>query len=197
MTELDDLVLWVEKLDALLDSYQPGEIVPDKMLGEIFVERAAQRPMLEQVVQLATEGLQRYPYNAELLRRRAYARSLIVTPEGEYPELTLAEGDLRTLLALEPNHLYAGLELLEMMFVFSGMEDGEVAEVAGELGRRAEQVLIGYRALQIKALGYAGESERAEQVYSQWMKVFPDSESLRAAKADVDDLRSRGTIEKA
>jgi len=188
MSELEDFTNLLNEIDTLIQSYNPGELAPDRIVGEIFAERAKQRPTLEKAVQLATDGLEKYPYNTELLRRRAYARRHIVTPEGEYPELELAEKDLRTVLDFDPNNLYAGLDLLEAMFTFSGMEDKDVAEVAQEFAAKSERLLLYNRALQIRALGYAGEHSKAKEVYNEWIKLFPDSELLKSAKDDADSM---------
>jgi hypothetical protein len=40
-----------EEIESILDSYAPGELAPDKIIGEIFKERAKQRPILEKAVQ--------------------------------------------------------------------------------------------------------------------------------------------------
>src|SRR5262245_34222140 len=111
MSELEHFTNLLNEIDTLIQSYDPGELAPDRIIGEVFAERAKQRPILEKAVQLATDGLEKYPYNTELLRRRSCARSRIVTPECEYPELELAEKDLQTILEFDPNNLYAGLEL--------------------------------------------------------------------------------------
>jgi tetratricopeptide (TPR) repeat protein len=172
-----------------LESYQPGDLSPDRVLRDIFAERAKQRPLFEKVVQLATEGLEKYPFNAELLRRRALARSYIVTPQIEYPELELAEVDLRTILEFDPDNIHAGFDLLEAMYIFSGMENKDVAEVAEEFATRAESLLLNLRALQIKAYGYAGEHTKAKEVYQLWIKLFPESKLLKAAKEDADSMK--------
>jgi tetratricopeptide (TPR) repeat protein len=188
MSDLENFEILLNEIDVLLESYNPGELAPDRVVSEIFAERAKQRPIFEKVVQLTTSGLEKYPYNSELLRRRAYARCRIVTPDGEYPELELAEKDLRTILKLDPNNLRAGFELLEVMFTFSGMDDKEVAEVAGEFAERSERLLLKNLTLQIKALGYAGEYTKAEEVYRRWIKLFPDSDLLNSAKSDLDSV---------
>jgi hypothetical protein len=75
------------------------------------------------------------------------------------------------------------------MFTFSGMEDKDVAEVAQEFAAKSESLLLRNRALQIRALSYAGEHSKAEEVYNQWIKLFPDSELLKSAKDDVDSMK--------
>jgi len=189
MSELKDFIKLTEEIESILDSYDPGELAPDKIIGEIFKERAKQRPILEKAVQLATAGLERYPFNAVLLRMRAVARCRIVTPEGEFPELELAEQDLRTILEFDPDNLKTGFELLDMLFTFSGMENKDVAEVAQKFATMAEELLLHNLALQIRALGYGHEHSSAEEVYNQWIKLFPDSDVLKSAKADSDSMK--------
>ncbi|MGH9755085.1 MAG: hypothetical protein ACREA2_20090 [Blastocatellia bacterium] len=189
MSELKDLIKLIEEIESILDSYDPGELAPDKIIGEIFKERAKQRPIMEKAVQLATEGLEKYPFNAVLLRMRAFARCRIVTPEGEFPQLELAEQDLQTILDVDPDNLKTGFELLDMLFTFSGMKDKDVAEVAQKFASMAEELLLHNLALQIKALGYAREHNNAEEVYNQWIKRFPDSDVLKDAKADSDSMK--------
>lgn len=189
MSELHHLQSLMTEIDSLLDSYQPGVLEPDRILRDIVAERAAQRPALERVVQLATDGLAKFPFNAELLRRRALARSLIVTPEMSYPEIELAEQDLRTILEVDPNNVHAAVDLLSAMFTFSAMEDEEVAKLAEFCATKAESVLVQAVALQIKALGYAGEYAASKDLYDRWIHRFPESETLlQAGKEDVDSL---------
>lgn len=190
MSQLDRFVSLLAEIDSLLDSYHPGSIEPDRILGDIFAERSLQRPMLEKVVELATEGLEKFPFNAELLRRRAFARSRIVTPDMSYTELELAEQDLRSVLKVEPNNLHAAFDLLDVLFTFSGMEDDEVAELAGSCATKAESILLHIVALQIKALGHAGDHVASQTVYDLWNQRFPESEALQTAKADADSLKA-------
>jgi tetratricopeptide (TPR) repeat protein len=189
MSEAENFKALLDEIDALLDSYIPVVLEPDRILGDMFAERAKQRGIFDRAVQLATEGLEKYPFNIELLRRRSFARIQIVTANGEYPELELGEADLRTILEFDPNNLLAASDLIEMMFTFSGMEDSDVAEVAENFSLRAEKLLIANRALQIKALGYADKHEEADEVYNYWMKLFPDSELLTKAKEDADSMK--------
>lgn len=186
MPEFTKFTELLKQIDVTLDRYNPGKISPDKVLGEIIAERAKQRPTLEKAIQLASEGLTRYPFNAELLRRRAFARCRVVTPEGNYPELDAAEEDLRMILEYDPNNLYAALDLLEIMFTFSGMKDSDLAEVADKLAPRAEKLLLGFRSLQIKALSHAGKNVQVDEVYERWSKLFPESTILQSAKEDAE-----------
>jgi len=188
---MNDDSLWklLTTIDDVLESYDPGEPRPDSVARDIIAARARQRPLLEQAIRLATEGLADYPCHPELLRRRAWARCHVVTPDGVYPQLEEAERDLRLMLKLDPDNLPAGLDLLEAMFTHSGMADREVAEVAEELASRAERILLSLRALQIKALGYADEHEKAQQVYDRCIRIFPDAKRLQAAKEDADSMR--------
>ncbi|MHC4865611.1 MAG: hypothetical protein ACYTEX_16110 [Planctomycetota bacterium] len=189
MTEVKRLKVLLDKIDNVLRSYDPGEPRPDQIIGEIIKERASQRPTFEEAIQLATEGLRQYPYNSELLRRRAFARCLIITPEGEHPELEAAEEDLRMILELDANNLCGVFELLDAMFSHSAMEDDRVAEVAGELASRTQTLLLQVRALQIKALGYADKHDEADRVYKRWIELFPKSEYLKSAREQADQLR--------
>lgn len=182
----------LDKIDSILESYDPGELRPDRVIGEIIKERAGQRPIFDKAIQLATEGLKEYPYNPELLHRRAYARCLIVTPEGEHPELEAAEQDLRMILELDPNNLLAGYELLDAMFTYSAMEDEDVAKVSEEFASRAERILLELRALQIKALGYADKHDEADKLYKHWIQLFPKSEHLESAKEEADSMKNPG-----
>lgn len=138
---------------------------------------------------MATDGLKQYPYNSQLLRRRAYARCRIVTSEGEFTELQAAEEDLRMILAIDPTNLYAAFDLLEDMFKFSGMEDSEVAEATGTLAIKAENLLLKFIALQIKSLAYAKDFTKADQIYFHWISMFPDSEYLLSTKDDIESIR--------
>jgi hypothetical protein len=189
MDSIEDFKALLQQIDSVLDQYNPGELAPDQIVKEIFIERAKQRPLLEKAAQMTTEGLEKYPFNSELLRRRAYARCSIVTPEGIYPEIELAEKDLRLILSFDPDNLKAGLNLLEEMFTYSGMEDSEIAEIAEEFAVRSEKLLLRSRGLQIKAHGYAGDHTKAEEVYEDSIKLFPNSELLKSAKDDADSMK--------
>ena len=125
--------------------------------------------------------MEKYPYNTELLRRRSWARSQIITPDVDYPDLELAEQDLRTILAFDPNNLYAAFDLLESLFTHSAMEDSAVAEVAHEFATMSERLLLQNRALQIRALIDADERANAQEIYDNWINRFPDSDILKAA----------------
>lgn len=189
MASLEQLTDLLDKIDVLLESYDPGEMLPDKLVGDLFAERAQQRPVLEQAAQLATEGLVQYPFNSELLRRRAFALAHIVTPQGEFPELAAAEDDWRTILIVDPNNLRAAFEYAELMFSHSGMEDSQVAEVVGDFATKAETVLTALGGLQIKAWGHAGEYAKAEEIYQHWHARFPDSSLLEEAIKEVEFIK--------
>lgn len=188
MSDLASFTNLLEAVDSILEQYDPGEAAPDRPLINIVEKRASQQPLLQSAIELASDGLERYPFNAELLWRRALAKSLMMTSTGEAPELAGCEADLRTILAIDPNHLKAGLELLEAMFTSSSLEDDEVAQIAGTLAARAEELLIQARALQIRALGYADQPSQAEELFHKWSAVFPDAESLRRAKESAESL---------
>ncbi len=106
-----------------------------------------------------------------------------------YPEIELAEDDLRVVLAVEPNNLHAAFELLDAMFTFSGMDDKEVAELAEFCTRKAESILLQTISLQIKALGYASEHVDAQAVYDCWIHRFPECELLKSAKEEADSMK--------
>ena len=76
-----------------------------------------------------------------------------------------------------------------MAFSFSAMENKDVAEVAQQFAAMAEELLLRNLALQIRALGYAREHSNADEVYNQWIKLFPDSDVLKSAKADSDSMK--------
>lgn len=177
----------LRSIDELLDSYEPGVLDPDRMVGDVFAERASQRPTLENAIAIATEALERFPFHPELVRRRAIARTFVVTPDGEYPHLEAAEADFRLLLDLDPNNLVAAKDLLDALFTFSGLEDSEVAEIADTLASKAEGLFLELRALQVKALGYAHQHKQAEELYRAWSGRFPDAEVLQSA---IEDARS-------
>jgi tetratricopeptide (TPR) repeat protein len=182
----------LDKIDKVIESYDPGELRPDRIFGEMIKERTDQRPILEKAIQLATEGLKEYPYNPELLYRRAYARCLIVTPKGGHPKLEAADKDLRMILELDPNNLLAGYELLDAAFTYSAMEDEDVVKVSEEFASRAERLLLRLRALQIKALGYADKHNEADKLYKHWIQLFPSSEQLASAKEEADLMKNPG-----
>jgi hypothetical protein len=52
-----------------------------------------------------------------------------------------------------------------------------------------DNLLLNLRALQIKAYGYAGEHTKAKEVYQLWIKLFPESKLLKAAKEDADSMK--------
>ncbi len=182
LKEFKDLL---DKIDALLESYDPGELEGDKLVREIFVERASQRPIFEEAISLATEGLESFPFNPELLRRRSYAYSRVVTEEAEFPYLDEAEEDLRAILEFNPGDLTTLLDLLSDMFTYSAMEDEEIAKLAGSLAKDAERVLLCFRALQIEAFDNAEKHLEALAVLETWSKIFPKSRELKAAKANL------------
>lgn len=172
----------LDKIDLLLEQYESGELHPEKRLNEILLERSNQRPLLEKTIKMITEGLKKYPFNTELLRRRAFAKFRIVTPNGEFPFLAEAEEDLRIILKISPNDLYSGFDLINEMSTFSFMEDIEIAEMAEEFANLAKNLMISSLALQIKSLIYADKNNIANEVYNKWIKIFPDSDLLKEAK---------------
>ncbi len=188
MSSIKELKKLLKEIDTLLDSYKTVKLTDERVVKDIFNDRAEQRPILEKVINKCSDGLKKYPFNVEFLRRRAFASSLIVTNKGNYPKLNLAEKDLRDILEIEPNNLVAVLELLELLFVFSGMEDKEVAKKANALSKKAQNIFIGYLALEIKALAYSNSLTKAKKLFGTWIKIFPDSKYLKAAKKSIDSL---------
>jgi hypothetical protein len=189
MSDTDELCALLAEIDGLLDRYDPGETSPDRIVGEVIAERAAQAPLLLQAIELASQGLQKFPCHPELLRRRALARSCVVTLQWEYPELQLGADDLQAILASSPNDIRTAYDLLELQFTFSGMSDADLAEVSAGLVERAACLLLDVVALQIKALAYAGQLGEAEQIFGRWSQRFPDSERLRRAKEVADSMK--------
>ena len=172
--EFDSLI---EQLDDLLERYEPSDEEE---------ERIRQRPLLEEVIELATRGLERFPFNSELLRRRAYARCRVVDDEGEHVDLEHAEGDLHTILHFDPENLYASYDLLEDMFVFSVKDEEEVAEIAEEFASRAEKLLLDFVVLRARAVAYAGKMDEARALLEKWISLFPDSEALTALAGEME-----------
>jgi len=82
-----------------------------------------------------------------------------------------------------------GPELLELIFTFSGMEDNEVAEKAKVLSIKAQNIFIGFIALQIKALAYGNNISKAQKLYSKWIKIFPNSKDLKSSEESIDSLK--------
>jgi len=189
MSSIKELKKILKEIDFILDSYKTSKLTDERVIKDIFKERAEQRPILEKVITKCNAGLKKYPFNIEFLRRRAFASSLIVTSKGNYPKLNQAEKDLRNILEIEPNHLTAGLELLELIFTFSGMEDKDVAEKAAVLSKKAQNIFLGYLALQIKALAYADSITKAKNLYNMWIKIFPDSKDLKGANKSIESLK--------
>ncbi len=176
------------ELDGLLDQYDPGALEPDRVVREIMQERARQRPLFERAVEHATAGLERFPNNGELLRRRGFALCRIVTPDGVYPRLEEAKRDLRAILRFEPNNIRAGFDLLHMLFTFSGLDDAEVATIAEQLAAQAQDLMLSARTLQIRALLYARKKDEAERLAATWTRLFPDDRDLAAAIGEFSDL---------
>ena len=178
----------LSKIDKKLDSYDQGALEPDEMVQKVFEHRAQQSPVLYSAIADCNTALEKYLFNSELLRRRAFLRTLIVTPDGEYPELEQAKEDLDLLIDLDPNNLYAFLDLLEAMFTFSGIEDSDVANMAEELAESSKNLMLHFKALQIKALAYADRNSESDSVFNDIIRLYPDCTSLINAKADADSL---------
>ena len=86
-------------------------------------------PLLIEVAELATAGLERFPRNGELLRRRAYA--LCRLSPGDDECVGDSRDDLQEALQFEPTNLRLALDLMGELFAFDGVGDQEVADVAG------------------------------------------------------------------
>lgn len=185
---MQKLIKILDKIDKLFASYKPGEIHPDKLVKDIFKDRAKQQNIFKEVIQLANEGLKQFPYNTELIRRRALARTMLVTQKGEYPQLIKAEKDFRTILKLDPNNQIAALDLLELMYDFSVLEDEEIAKLSAHFAQGAENVLLNLRSLEIKALAYANKIKQARAKYDHWSKLFPNSKYLKEALKIINDF---------
>ena len=87
------------------------------------------------------------------------------------------------------DHVGAGTQLLNAMFVYSGMDDREVASVAGDLVVKTEQWLEELVSLQATAAAYADEYDAAEALYEKWHQRFPESQLLEKARRTLEDLR--------
>jgi tetratricopeptide (TPR) repeat protein len=189
MASISELKIYLKEIDEVIERYDPGEPKPEQVVGEIIDCRAKQRPILTKAIELATQGLEIFEFHPALLRRRAFVRSFMMNEEREYPELKGAEDDLQAILEYDSDHIGAGQDLLEIMFTYNEMEDSKVAEVAAEFAQRAQKILLALRALQIKALAYADKHQEAQTLYEQWSRLFPDSEVLRNAKKEADELK--------
>lgn len=135
--------------------------------------------MLAEVVAKATEGLARFPRNGELLRRRAYATCRLSADQNL--RLLEAQEDLQEALQYEPTNLRLALDLMGELFAFDGLEDDEVARVAGALADQAEQLMLEARALQIRALLFAERTGEAADLTETWQGRYPDSDELKEA----------------
>lgn len=186
---VDQLRSLLRRIDDDLEAIRPPKAVSDETLGEHMARRADNAPALKAVAEAATEGLSQFPLNPALLRRRAEAYLRIVE-DTDFPYLGEAENDLRAILAVAPDDISAALQLLNSMFVYSGLEDDEVAKVAGELAEKTESKLSELVALQIEAYGYADLHDKADETFAIWSGRLSDVEGLRSAKTKADSLRS-------
>ncbi|MEM1247999.1 MAG: hypothetical protein AAGA81_22575 [Acidobacteriota bacterium] len=135
--------------------------------------------LLAQVDRKATQGLERFPRNGELLRRRAYATCRL--SPNESVRLLEAQEDLQEALQYEPTNLRLALDLMGELFAFDGLEDEEVAKVAAALAEQAEQLMLEARALQIRALLFAQRTGEAADLTETWQGRYPDSDELKEA----------------
>lgn len=161
LAEIDDLIV---RHEAAARSRGPAE---------------TESRLLAEVVSKSSEGLGRFPRNGELLRRRAYATCRLSSHEGL--RLLEAQEDLQEALQYEPTNLRLALDLMGELFAFDGLEDDEVAKVAGALAEQAEQLMLEARALQIRALLFAERTGEAADLTETWQSRYPDSDELKEA----------------
>ena len=128
----------LDDIERRFEAIEPVEIVDDETLLQHFAKRATQAPALEDIAELATSGLRTFQLCTPLLRQRAEAWLRVVTPEGDFPHLEEAESDLRTILDIDPDHVGAGAQLLNALFVFSGLDDADIAMLAARYAEKAE-----------------------------------------------------------
>lgn len=184
---------WLQRIDELLGQYDPGDLEPQLPVRDIVEQRAAQRPLLERVVELATSALLDFPRNSELLRRRAFALCRIVSDELDYPRAEEGIMDLKTIMAFDPNALRSGLQLVDELFTFGGVENADAAVIAAELASRAESMMLEARVLQVRALIHDQRADEARQLGEHWLQLFPDCEELEAALQELTEVR--GTMQ--
>jgi tetratricopeptide (TPR) repeat protein len=196
MDRLRDLKALLVDLDERLAAVIEPEMDRDETARSHFTRRAEGLPALEAIAADASAALEAFPCAAPLLRRRAEAYLRMVTAHGEFPKLEEAEADLRAALSIDPDHIGAATQLLNAMFVYSGLDDQDVARVAGELASKAEGWLEELVCLQIAASAYADDCTGARALYDQWVRVFGDTEGLERAKQDIADLCAdqQGTV---
>lgn len=180
----------LDDIDSRFEAIEPVEVVEDETILQHFAKRATQTPALEDIGELATSGLRKFPLCTPLLRLRAEAWLRVVSPEGEFPHLEEAEADLRTILDIDPDHVGAGAQLLNALFVFSGVEDAEVAKFAGRYAEKAERWLADLRALQLEAHGYADDQVGAEALFARWGGVLEAHPVFAAAQARHAELHA-------
>ena len=180
MSNVIEFKILLAQVDAILDQCRPGEAVVGHGATEGPGPSARHQDLLRQAVGEITEGLAAFPFNPQLLRRRAWARAHIVTPGGDHPEVHLAVEDLQLLLELDPSDVTTALELLQEMRRSGGMPDSAVVRVASELASCTEDLLIRTRILQMRALLADGDCAGARQLYDATSRSFSDSSKLRA-----------------
>lgn len=185
MSNVIEFKILLAQIDAILDQCRPEESALGESVTPTSRESARHQVLLRQATQEITEGLASFPFNAQLLRRRAWARTQMVTPDGAYPELHLAVEDLQLLLEFDPNDLTATMELLQEMHRAGGMPNLAVVQVASELASRTEDLLIRTRILQMRALLAEGDRAAAQQVFDVVASQFSDSSKLRKFRSEL------------
>lgn len=187
MSNVIEFKVLLAQIDAILDQCRPEE--SESSSGQAGRQTPGQNAhhqgLLRQATDEITEGLALFPFNPQLLRRRAWARAHIRTAVGEHPEMHLAVEDLQLLLEFDPNDLSSALELLQDMHQAGGMPVAAIAQVASEVSSRMEDLLIRTRILQMRALLAAGDGLGARQLYDATVRQFSDSSKLRGFKTEL------------
>lgn len=186
MTNIIEFKTLLAQVDAILDQCRPEEPDLGHDAGQAFRPSARHQDLLRQGADEITEGLAAFPLNPHLLRRRAWARAQIATPEGALPELHLAVEDLQLLLELDPNDLTSAIELLQEMHRVGGMPSSAVLKVVSELASRTEDLLIRARILQMRAMLEDGDYTGAQQLYDLTFRCFSDSSKLRRFQSELE-----------
>ena len=185
MMNVIEFKILLAQVDAMLDQCRPEEPAPGRNATQASGPCVRHQGLLRQAADEITEGLATFPFNPQLLRRRAWARAQIVTSDGVRPEVHLAVEDLQLLLELDPNDFTTAVELLQEMHRAGGMPNSAVLQVASELASRTEDLLIRTRILQMRALLAEGDSASAQQLYDVTFRTFSDSSKLRLFQSEL------------
>ncbi len=178
----DALLARLDELIARHDGVHPA----GRGNASASLSDAARLGLLVEVVEKATEGLERFPRNGELLRRRAYALCRLAPPGTGDARVADAQEDLQCALQFEPTNLRLALDLLGELFAFDGLQDDEVADVAEALAEQSEQLMLEARALQVRALLYAERAGEARSLAARWSRLFPGNDELGSVIRDFD-----------